>query len=68
MPDDCVRIDEVVACQKESVPSSLRNDQAAILPRSQFTAYVADDLCFQNQVLIRDEASGELRSLSSNAR
>lgn len=30
MSDDGVRSGEVVACQKESVPSSLRNDQAAI--------------------------------------
>ena len=68
MPDDGVRVGEVVACQKGSVPNSLRNDQAAICRARKFTADVADDLCSQNQTLIRDEASDVLRSLSSDGR
>jgi len=63
MPDDGVRIGEVVACQKEFVPSLLRKRSSGNLPRSPFTADVADDLCYQDQVLIRDEASDEPRSL-----
>jgi hypothetical protein len=68
MPDDGVRGIEVVACQKESIPSLAQKQLTSSFACPHFTSYGGDAPCSQNRVLVREKASAGLRSLSCDGR